>query len=191
MTRTFISLEMNEALQRRLSGVIQRAALVLPNLRWVDPQGIHLTLAFLGELNQSQLSAAIIATQSAAQQAPAFTYRLTSLNIFGTPRQPRVLWMGIEEPTGALKRLHSALQQQLEQHSFSTDQRPFSPHLTLARGKAPLPAEQQTALQKLLTGAQEQLTAAQTYPAAHMYIMKSELTPAGAKYTCLDSYALN
>lgn len=191
MTRTFIALEMNEALQRRLHGVIRQVAPMLPDLRWVDPQSIHLTLAFLGELNQPQLSAAITATQITAQQIPAFTYRLTRLNIFGTSRQPRVLWMGIEEPADALKRLHSILQVQLEQRAFATDRRPFSPHLTLARGKNLLQPDEHAFMQKLLTDEHEQFTSSQAYPAAHLQVMKSELTRAGAKYTCLHSYSLH
>jgi 2'-5' RNA ligase len=190
MTRTFIALEMNDILQRYLSGVIQQVASALPDLRWVNPQGIHLTLAFLGEIDQPQLIAATAAVQATAQQSAAFSYRLTRLNIFGTPRQPNVLWMGIEETSGALKRLHSTLQQQLEQRGFSTDRRPFSPHLTLARGKASLSPEGQAYIHELLTGKQEQFLSPKTYPAAHLYIMKSELTPAGAKYTCLDTYAM-
>jgi RNA 2',3'-cyclic 3'-phosphodiesterase len=190
MTRTFISLEMNEALQRRLRGVIQQVALLLPNLRWVDPQSIHLTLAFLGELNQDQLSEAASAVQMAVQAVSAFTYNLTRLDIFGTPQQPRVLWIGIEEPTGSLKLLHSSLQQQLEQRAFAIDRRPFAPHLTLARGKALLQPNEQATIQKLLTGTQEQFTSPQTYLAAHIYIMKSELTPSGAKYTRLHTYPI-
>lgn len=191
MTRTFIALEMNETLQRYLNGVIQQIAPALSDLRWVSPQGIHLTLAFLGEIDQFQLIEAAVAVQVTAQQASPFTYRLTRLNIFGTEQQPRVLWMGIEETSGALKRLHSTLLQQLDQHGFAPDRRPFSPHLTLARGKAPLQPDGQAYIHELLTGKQEQFLSSKEYPAAHMHIMKSELTPAGAKYTRLHTYTMH
>ncbi|GER89366.1 hypothetical protein KDW_35280 [Dictyobacter vulcani] len=138
MTRTFIALEMNKALQRHLSGFIHQVAPVLPGMKWVNPQGIHLTLAFLGELDDDQLQLLSAATRQAASQVAPFTYRLTRPGIFGSPRQPRVLWMGIEERTGSLTQLHRLLQQQLKQRDFPVETRPFSPHLTLARGKAPL-----------------------------------------------------
>ncbi len=191
MTRTFIALEMNETLQRYLNGVIQQIAPALSDLRWVSPQGIHLTLAFLGEIDQFQLIEAAVAVQVTARQASPFTYRLTRLNIFGTEQQPRVLWMGIEETSGALKRLHSTLLQQLDQHGFAPDRRPFSPHLTLARGKAPLQPDGQAYIHELLTGKQEQFLSSKEYPVAHMHIMKSELTPAGAKYTRLHTYTMH
>src|SRR5690349_15916299 len=115
MTRTFIALEMNEALHRHLEEVIDQVAQVFPHARWVDPAGIHLTLAFLGELTDAQLSEAMQAAEIAAQQVKPFTYRLSRLGIFGSPQQPRVLWMGIDEPSGAMTWLHRILNQELEQ----------------------------------------------------------------------------
>ncbi len=83
MTRTFIALEMNEPQQRFLGGLIDYAARELPALRWVDPVGIHLTLAFLGELDEERLASAMEAVQATAQAVPSFTYRLKGLGFFG------------------------------------------------------------------------------------------------------------
>ena len=95
MTRTFIALEMNDALQSHLTDIIRQVALALPRVRWVDPSSIHLTLAFLGELTDEQVVEAIQATEMAAQQVQPFSYRLSHLGTFGSPRYPRVIWMGI------------------------------------------------------------------------------------------------
>ena len=89
MTRTFIALEMNDALQSHLTGIIRQVALVLPGIRWVDPSSIHLTLAFLGELTDEQVAEAIQATEMVAQQARPFSYRLSHLGTFGSPRNPK------------------------------------------------------------------------------------------------------
>ncbi len=67
MTRTFIALDLNEELQRFLGVIISQASQELPDLRWVEPAGIHLTLAFLGELSDDQLAEAVDATEEAAQ----------------------------------------------------------------------------------------------------------------------------
>ncbi|HLJ33105.1 MAG TPA: 2'-5' RNA ligase family protein, partial [Ktedonobacteraceae bacterium] len=83
MTRTFIALELNEAMQRHLSGIIRQMASALPNLRWVDPLSIHLTLAFLGELSDEQLAKAMHATEAAAQSTVAFDYCLAHVGVFG------------------------------------------------------------------------------------------------------------
>lgn len=182
MTRTFIALELDTEQQHFLGNVIRQGKHFLPDLRWVDPTGIHLTLAFLGELDNAQLERAVEAAEYAATLARPFTYRLSGLGTFGPPRQPRVLWMGISEPSGALRVLQQALVLALEQREFPTDSRPFSPHLTLARIKSPLSAEQLQLLQQLLSRYQ---FASPAYRVAHLYVMKSELQRSGAQYTCL------
>src|SRR5438105_10598653 len=90
MTRTFIALELDEALQHYLGGIIRHLGQELPGVRWVDPAGMHLTLAFLGELTDEQLASATDAAEVAARQVTPFDYRLQDLGVFGSPRQPRV-----------------------------------------------------------------------------------------------------
>jgi 2'-5' RNA ligase len=190
MTRTFIALELNAALQRFLGEIISHVSQELPDVRWVDPAGIHLTLAFLGELTDEQLAAAIGASEEAAQKATPFEYRLKGLGIFGSPQQPRVIWMGIEDlPSGQiqgspLQQLHRVLTKELELPGFEVEKRPFSPHLTLARIKRPLVAGEQQLLQRQLhsrrAGASSPI-----YRVNQLCVMKSELSRTGAKYTCL------
>jgi 2'-5' RNA ligase len=191
MTRTFIALELKETLQRFLGDIISQAARELPNLRWVDPIGIHLTLAFLGYLTDGQLKTAIDAAQVAAGQAVPFEYRLKGLGIFGSPHQPRVMWMGVEDLPSAkiqgspLQQLHRALTKELELRGFETEKRPFSPHLTLARIKQPLSPDEQQRLQRLLHSKQAGASSP-IYQANNLCVMKSELSRSGAKYTCLQ-----
>jgi RNA 2',3'-cyclic 3'-phosphodiesterase len=189
MTRTFIALELNESLQSHLSGMLRQMAQQLPRLRWADPAGIHLTLAFLGELSDEQLVQASEATAQAARTVPPFTYGLSHLGTFGSPRQPRVIWVGIDEPASKLVRLHRNLNKELVQRGFDVNSRPFSPHFTLARIKAPLNADEYTRLQRLL--AQPHLIpSSAAYGVDSISVMKSELSRGGAKYTCLQNYML-
>ena len=196
MTRTFIALEMPEAVQRVLGQTIERFAQALPALHWVDPAGIHLTLAFLGELDDDRLALAMEATRAAAHDFPAFDYRLTSVGTFGSPQQPRVIWMGVEDQPVAqlqgspLQRLHSDLNRELQRRGFETEKRPFSPHLTLARFKQSLTAAEQQSLQRLLHSKQDSARAI-LYRADHLNVMKSELSRAGARYSVLEACALN
>lgn len=188
MTRTFIALEMQAAVQRNLEAVIRQAERLLPDVRWVDPASIHLTLAFLGELDEKQLAQATQAAQEAAKRSANFSYQLGSMGIFGTIQRPRVIWVGIEEPSGALLRLHGALKQELERRDFETEARPFSPHLTLARIKDPLHSDEQQQLQRLLSD--RQLVSSETYQIKHIELFKSELSRSGAVYTALTSCEL-
>src|SRR6266446_1706418 len=190
MTRTFIALELDESLQHFLGNVIHRLAQQLPSVRWVNPSGIHLTLAFLGELSDEQLPAAKQAADAAAQQITPFEFRLKELGMFGSQRQPRVIWMGIEESSGNLFRLHGVLNRELELRGFEVDSRPFSPHLTLARIKQPLNADEQQTLQRLLASKESAPSSPRQY-AHDLSVMKSELLRSGARYTCLAAYPLN
>jgi 2'-5' RNA ligase len=185
MTRTFISLEMNEHLQSYLEGVIRQVARVLPGVRWVDARGIHLTLAFLGELTDERLTAAMEVADEAARQARPFSYTLSHLGSFGPLPSPRVIWMGIDEPTHALTNLHRVLNQTLAQRGFTLDKRPFSPHLTLARLKAPLLPPEQQQLQRILAGKLPGLTSSEAYTVRHLEVIKSELSREGAHYSVL------
>jgi RNA 2',3'-cyclic 3'-phosphodiesterase len=190
MTRTFIALELNEAQQQFLGDIISRAALELPNLRWVDPAGIHLTLAFLGYLTDEQLETAVDAARIAALQAVPFEYRLKGLGIFGSSSQPRVIWMGVDDlPSGKiqgspLQHVHRVLSRALELRGFEVEKRSFSPHLTLARIKQPLSLDELQRLQRLLHGRLAGSSSA-IYPVNALCVMKSELSRSGAKYTCL------
>lgn len=186
MTRTFIALELDESLQRYLGEIIRRMAQDLPGLRWVDPAGIHLTLAFLGELNDQQLAEATHAAELSARLIPPFQYRFSHPGFFGSPRQPRVIWIGVEEPSGSLQLLHQQLSLELTQRGFEIDTRPFSPHLTLARIKAPLKPEEQ---QRLLAE-QDRLPHSPLVRVRYLSVMKSELLRTGARYTALKDVPL-
>lgn len=195
MTRTFIALEMHATMQRVLGSTIERFAQALPALRWVDVTGIHLTLAFLGELDDDRLALAMEATRVATHDFPSFEYRLNAPGVFGSPQQPRVIWLGVEDAPLAqlhgspLQRLHHTLNRELQRRGFETEKRPFSPHLTLARVKQPLtPAEQQS-LQRLLHSSTDAATHT-FYRVNHLNVMKSELSRSGAKYSVLQAYAL-
>jgi 2'-5' RNA ligase len=190
MTRTFIALELNSALQRHLAGVIHQMARALPDMRWVDPAGIHLTLAFLAELSDEQLAAAEEATRDAARQCTPFSYQLSRPGIFGSPQQPRVIWMGITEPSRVLQRVHQVLNAELLKRGFEVETRPLSPHFTLARVKAPLSSEEQRRLRDLLTGNQQGISTAQHFSAEQLVVMKSELLQSGARYSVLSSFKL-
>lgn len=189
MTRTFIALELDESLQRYLGEIIRRMAHDLPGPRWVDPAGIHLTLAFLGELNDQQLAEATHAAELSARLIPSFQYRLSRPGFFGSPRQPRVIWIGVEEPSGNLQLLHQQLSLELTQRGFEIDTRPFSPHLTLARIKAPLKSEEQQRLLRLLAE-QDRLPHSPLVRVRYLSVMKSELLRTGARYTALRDIPL-
>lgn len=186
MTRTFLALELPEVVKRALRRKIDHLGRVMPGVRWADPDGLHLTLAFLGELDDERLAAA---TQSASEVAAAhapFTLRLAGLGTFGSARSPRVIWVGVEGEKASLLKVQSALADDLEARGFPREERAFSPHLTLARLKKPLSDDALTALAR----AQREPAANVTWHADAISVMKSELLRPAARYTALSRWPL-
>lgn len=187
MIRTFIALDLDDSIRSILDGVIRQMAQELPPIRWVDPQGIHLTLAFLGDLTDEQVAKAKQAAEAAAGQVTPFGFRLSHLGVFDSSQYPRVIWVGVNEPSGALQQLHRLLSGELELRGFALEKRIFSPHLTLARIKVPLGPDERQRLLRLLT---EIKVSSLPHHASRLCVMKSELLRSGAKYTLLGEYAL-
>jgi 2'-5' RNA ligase len=184
MTRTFLALDLSPELQRFLERAIARGAHLLPAARWVEPASLHVTLAFLGELSDEQLAQAIEAGEAAARQVPPFSYRLTGLGTFGSAHAPRVVWMGLEDASGRMRALQQVLMRELQARGFPPEERPFSPHLTLARLKRPLSREEQQALQRLLYEIRVPASLPE-HTVETLDVMKSELSRAGARYSYL------
>ncbi len=192
MTRTFIAVELNDEARSYLHQQIQGLARLLPRVRWVDPETLHLTLAFLGELEDEQLAQAMQITAETAQTATAFAVRIGSLGIFGPAHNPRVIWIGLGGRVQALLDLQTRLAGQLAQVGFPPEDRAYSPHLTLARLKTPLSRQELVPLHRRLASAASSTAAATHHPSppeipvTHLSVMKSELSRAGSRYTSLQ-----
>ena len=196
MIRTFIALELNDEARSYLRREIQRLAAALPHVRWTDPALLHLTLAFLGEIDEMQLEQATQATLAVAQAAKTFTLRIGAPGMFGPAHSPRVVWIGVAGDLPRLIDLQSRLSARLASIGLPPDERPYAPHLTLARIKDPLTNQELAALRRLITPArtiggqhrqsvQSDDQATPTISVEHLSVMKSELTRSGSRYTCL------
>lgn len=106
----------------------------LPFSRWSHPEDWHLTLHFIGEAPKSQLPAVCGALDEAAAAAKPFRLELSGLGVFGPPKKPSVLWLGLAGVPDELLSLHERLGSSLQRHiGYEPERRPYRPHLTLAR----------------------------------------------------------
>jgi len=185
MLRTFIAIE----LDREFLGILEdlqcrlREQVAPRSIRWVRPEGIHLTLKFLGETRTDQLSAVKAALDQAASGIRPFTFTAGGLGCFPNSRLPRVVWVGMYEPTGTLSRLQDAIETHVAPLGFPTEKRPFRPHLTLGR-------VQRHASKSEVREAGEVVAASEIGPLDEMRVervsyIKSDLRPGGAVYTTL------
>ena len=132
MTRLFIALELPELVKERLVACCSG----IEGARWQSAGQMHLTLRFIGEVDHQQ--ALDIRAALAGVRFQPFQVALDGLGLFGKARKPRALWVGIDDPE-PLKHLHEKIDQRLLTVGFSTEERKFTPHVTLARfrnGKA-------------------------------------------------------
>jgi RNA 2',3'-cyclic 3'-phosphodiesterase len=191
MTRTFVAVELGDEARAHLAREIARLDRALPSVRWADPANLHLTLVFLGELDDERLASVHEAVQDVAPNVKPFTLAVAGLGTFGSLDAPRVVWAGLGGNLRRLTELHDALAAALEARGFTRESRPFSPHLTLARLKAPLSAGDAHRLASLVRdGSTSERTPGAPFPVDHINIMKSELLRPAARYTSLRAVRL-
>lgn len=133
--RTFIAVELDEAVRAALAAMQDELRAVVPrrSVRWVRPQGIHLTLKFLGDTPAGRLEDIKQALAAAAAEVPPCSLDVQGLDCFPNQRQPRVIWVGVREPTGRLRALWQAIEAHVAPLGWPTERRGFQPHLTLGR----------------------------------------------------------
>jgi 2'-5' RNA ligase len=132
--RLFFALPLPAAIRAELTA-LRAGPLARPKqLRWVREEQLHLTFRFLGEVEPSTVDA-LVAGVDPAGWPPAPTLRLRGLGRFGSPRRPRVLWVGVT-PAEPLAAVAGSLESAAQAAGLPAEARPFAPHVTLGRVKA-------------------------------------------------------
>lgn len=175
--RAFIALELDGRMRTALGELQQRLRPALGGIKLVRPEGIHLTLRFLGSSRPDQLAALEGRLASAARACPPLDARLQGVGTFPDRGSPRVLWVGVELPPEALE-LQRACERAARELGFEREERPFRAHLTLGRWRerAARPALPETDLGETRLES--------------LVLFRSELQRGGAVYTPLARFAL-
>jgi RNA 2',3'-cyclic 3'-phosphodiesterase len=135
--RAFIAAEIGEEVREKLARLQSHLKYMSQEARWVPPKDMHFTLTFLGEVPDSTVGAVSSAMDKAAGPVAPFACEVAGLGFFGSPRSPRVIWAGMRGNVQPLLDIHSCLAASMKELGFEPDERPFAPHLTLARLKFP------------------------------------------------------
>ena len=178
--RTFIALPLNDDVQRKLVRAREKLSSVGARVRWVAGENLHLTLKFLGDVEDSDLNEVCrLARESAAAVGP-FDFRVAGLSAVPASGQLRMVWAQIDESTGRLAELHGLIEDAYLAMGSPKENRRFHPHLTLGRVKGGRGAGE-------LRAAIERFAAADfgQVAAAELIVMSSQLTAAGPVYTPL------
>ena len=183
--RTFIAVELDQELKDNLGHLQHRLRdRVAPrSVRWVRPESIHLTFKFLGDTPLAQVDEVKAALAQVAREVQPFTFTVEGLGCFPNARRPRVVWVGIQEPSGALQRLREAVEAHVAPLGFPTERRSFHPHLTLGRVQRYASKSEVRDIGNLVSGSY--IGIVDEMRVTVVSYIKSELKPSGAVYTTL------
>jgi 2'-5' RNA ligase len=176
--RTFVALELDPEMRGRLEALAASLRPRIPGARWVRPEGVHLTLRFLGETPPERIAPLEAALSAAAAASSPAEVRVRGLDTFpGRGKPPRVLWVGLEVPE-SVHELQAACEAAAVAAGFPAEERPFRGHLTLARFR-------DRVLRPALPPADLGTVRLET-----LSLVRSELRPGGAVYTPIARFAL-
>ena len=195
MIRAFLAVELSQELRAELATVQQELKRKIePEMKrdtrisWVQPASIHLTIKFLGDMDEQVIDPLLVAVEQAIGNQTAVNVPLDRLGAFPRPQSPRVLWVGPSEnwERGAEARrtaeIHGAIEQACEGLGFHRETKPFSLHLTLARIRA---GERHVGVAVAKSGVLDRPISSGSLAVESVVLMKSELKPTGSVYTKL------
>lgn len=132
-TRTFIAVEAIDGVHAQAQAAIERLRPVAANVKWVEPENLHWTLQFLGDLKDEEIAEVCRRVQKTVATVEPFSLTAASVGAFPKPDRPRVLWLGAGEGSQEFVHLAGAIEQNLANMGFRGENRQFVPHLTLGR----------------------------------------------------------
>jgi 2'-5' RNA ligase len=180
MIRAFLAIDLPASLRAVVTRAQEELKKSGAEVKWVPPGNVHLTLKFFGNLTEEQVEAvAQAASRVAGAQAP-FSLTLTQAGAFPSPKNPRVVWLGVGGELEAVMAFQRRLEAAFAALGFPPEDRPFSPHLTLGRVKSPVGRLELSRRLAALAPAE-----APPFRVSEIILFRSNLTPKGATYVPL------
>ncbi len=182
--RLFVAAELPADLRRRFLSVQEELARAPLPVRWVQPDGIHLTLKFLGEAGPKRLPEIVEALRGAERGIAPFSLEAAGAAAFPDRGAPRLVWVEVQGDLTAARRLASAIDAATARIGFARETREFRPHLTLGRVKGPERGDWRSILARAGAGA------VGGFEVTEYVLFESRLGPAGAVHTPIERFAL-
>jgi RNA 2',3'-cyclic 3'-phosphodiesterase len=180
--RVFIAIPLPVDLKVKLVTLQQEFRPLPLEAAWVREAGFHLTLRFLGDVDSTKIAPIVSCMTATAQHSHPFSLSLAGVGVFPHESNPRVLWVGVQDRTGDLRHIQQGLDAQLRQVGFPPENRPFAPHLTLARLKRVLRRGDFLATLKV-----HRETVLGQLDVDRFELVESQLHPAGARYSIVNA----
>lgn len=133
--RTFIAVEIDSPVRKQAKEVIQRLSKTDSEIRWVEPEHMHLTLKFLGDVSLTETNRICKMAAEAAEKIEPFELEMAIVGAFPNLQRPRTIWLGTDDGTDEMVKLQEAVEQSMKEIGFRLESRRYQPHLTLGRVK--------------------------------------------------------
>lgn len=184
LLRVFCAVELPVDVRARAAGHAERLREQFPEARasWPRAENLHLTLKFIGEIAEERVRELSQAAERAAQTLEPFNLEIEGAGAFPPRGSPRILWLGVKDSSGSLVSLQARLEDECAATGFKRDERPFHPHLTLARLRAPQGARE------LAKRHQEIGFEAIEFIVGELVVMRSQLGAGGSRYTAISRH---
>lgn len=189
MKRFFISVNLPKLAQKELGKLIEKLEKFHWPVRWEKPEKIHLTLAFLGQLDQVKLPIGQKAVALAAQEIKPFAVSFKGLGAFPDFIKPRIVWVGLKGDLKSLAALQKSIRSELKKAGLWFDEKPFIPHLTIGRVKRGMSKGALLDLGKKI-GQMRKIDFKNEILVDRVAMMKSELRRTGSVYKLLTEFKL-
>jgi 2'-5' RNA ligase len=186
LVRSFLAIELPREILKKIEEVQGDLKSSHADVRWVSPDKIHLTLKFLGNIEEARIEPIVEAIKGPVHNAQVFPLRVKGIGTFPHWKNPRVIWMGLIDGKGLLIPLQKQLEMALEKIGFEPEDRTFQPHLTLGRVNSSRGKEE---LIRRMEGYREEEFG--EVSVERMVLFKSDLKPTGPIYTPLREIELN
>ena len=185
LLRTFIAVEIPHEIQQAIFKATSNVRQAMgPVIRWVPPENMHLTLKFLGDVSPSSVELLTQMLQAEADSSRCFEIRICGLGSFPSLKRPRILYIGIQAPPG-LEALHHGVESASRRLGYESEDRPFSPHLTVGRVRQDASSSEQQKIRQSLENIHIDLLGTARVDSVHLF--KSDLKSSGPVYTKLFS----
>ena len=178
--RAFIAISISSDIKQELAALIDKLKTSGADVKWVNPENIHLTLKFLGYISPEKIEEVKKVLDGIKSKFTPFKITFSGVGAFPKLSYPKVIWVGIQNGKDDAKRIYELLETELEKAGFEKEERAFSAHLTIGRVRS---GKNKAALKPAIESLS--FSSDKILEVEHITLFQSTLTPKGPVYTPL------
>jgi RNA 2',3'-cyclic 3'-phosphodiesterase len=184
--RSFLAFELSLDIKKKIEIISDEIKKSNLPVRWIKPENIHITLIFLGDIEENVIGDIKEKVEKARDKKISYKVRLEGLGVFPNIKRPRVIWVGLGGDIDRLSDLRDTIQSGLNGLGFVPERRPFKPHLTIGRFKKQINGT--SGIKDILDRHHDSIS--DVYCLKELILFKSDLKPKGPEYTKMYTWTL-